>query len=743
MSLSVNILVEWVELSNSSNDVNPYPWVERILWINLLADEVIVIHIFDPHAFPVLRTCQEITQAIDLKKAQVLVSDPYSSLLCPEEKINEKHGKYRDAMWQVLSPLLENEMPEFMLDKHVRGRRIRELSKNNGRSRTTLIKGIRRWWQSGRMRNAFLPNFKNCGGPGKRRLAETQDSPKLGRPSRLAKATKQRIGIRMTKDIERRFKRGIKRFYETPDERSLQDAFDLIIETYFHQGFAIINGTPVPIIPPAEKLPSFQQFRYWYEKIYRNHKREKKLRSGEREYNLSSRAMLSDSTQMAFGPGSLYQIDATIGDLYLVSSLDRTRIIGRPVIYFCGDVFSRMITGFSATLEGPSWLGGMLALDNVVADKVAFCAQYDINIEEYEWPCHSLPEGLLADRGEFEGYNADNLVNSLGIRIHNTGPYRADWKGIIERHFGIANEKVIKFTPGYIPRPRQRGDPDYALKAVLTLDELRKLLICHILHFNMNNYLKAYRKDEFMIADHVERYPIDIWNWGIINRSGYLRSRSQEIVRLNLLPRKQVSVTAHGIHFAGELYYTCDLALQEGWFERARIRGDWKTEIAYEVRSMNHIYLPIDSNTRLEVCHLTPASKHLLGRDWHDLTDYFEREKQAEEAALTRIKRSTAQLRAQKEQIISEATEKTQAALAAVGKQSKSARKHGIRDNRAAEREHERVQNAWLLGNDDIARPNQTSGPKNTPKEEYLPPSSKVKQIRALRDKEWEKDEQR
>jgi len=107
-----------------------------------------------------------------------------------------------------------------------------------------------------------------------------------------------------------------------------------------------------------------------------------------RAYNLTGRETLGDSTQMAAGPGSVYQIDATIGDVYLVSSLDRSRIIGRLVIYTCVDVFSRVITGFAVTLEGPSWLGAMLALDNVIEDKVSFCAGYGIEITEPDWPCH-------------------------------------------------------------------------------------------------------------------------------------------------------------------------------------------------------------------------------------------------------------------------------------------------------------------------------------------------------------------
>lgn len=566
----------------------------------------------------------------------------------------------------------------------------------------------------------------------------------------LAKATGHSEGVRITPDIERLFERGIKQLYETPAQLSLTKTFKLIKQRYFNEGFEIIDGNPVPIMPPDEKLPTFRQFSYWYEKAYRKVDRETKSRSGEREYNLNSRALLGDSTQMAFGPGSLYQIDATIGDVYLVNSLDRTKIIGRPVIYFCIDVFSRALTGFNVTLEGPSWLSAMEALDNVMMNKVTFCAEYGITIDEDEWPCQNRPDAILADRAEFIGYNATNLVNTLNIRVQNTAPYRADWKGIIERHFGIANDRIIKFMPGYVPRPKQRGDPDYALKAVLTLDEIRKLLIYYILDYNKNHYMKWYKMDEFMISDQVERYPLDLWNWGIKNRSSHLRTISQEKVRLNLLPRKKAYVTSRGIHFAGELYYTCDLALRERWFERARIKGGWKVEVAFETRSVNQIYLPLDNGTRLETCYLTPASKHLYGRDLHDVKGYFHREKQKEIGDRSRIEQSDAKTDARTTQIISEATEKTKAAVAAVGKQSKSGRRRGIRDNRAAERERERTQNAWQLGISDpagttansVGNVNQLAESKDISEEDYVPPASKVEQIRALRNKEWKKDEE-
>ncbi len=181
------------------------------------------------------------------------------------------------------------------------------------------------------------------------------------------------------------------------------------------------------LLTPGE-VPSIRQFRYWYQKD-KDLKNEIQKRKGEAEYNLNSRSVLGKSDYGLMGPGSKYQIDATVGDIYLVSQFGRSNIIGRPVLYFVIDVFSRMVTGMYVGLEGPSWVGAMMAISNAASDKVSYCQAYGICITDEEWPCHHIPAAILGDRGEMESKNADNLVSMLGIRIENAPPYRADLKG--------------------------------------------------------------------------------------------------------------------------------------------------------------------------------------------------------------------------------------------------------------------------------------------------------------------------
>lgn len=746
--LLVNTLIAW-QVSGAGSQTQ---LIERILCIAPGDHSLVVtIEIFDKRSLPCLRAYDEIAADIASNDALILKNDPFDSLHRPEGSIKQKHREIRDKAWKRIEPLVTNMDFDFLTNPQKRGLLVTKRAEAGRGTKSTIYKHLRRFWQRGMTKNALLPLYDNCGAPGERRLSEDQNASQPGRKSSIHTGVEACTRIRMTKEIERRFEGGIKKFYETPDKRSLTDAFDLTIKEFFWIEMEFRDGIFVPILPPAEQLPTFGQFRYWYKNIYRDERRKSKSRGGKHEYNLRHREILGDSTRMSFGPGAIYQIDATIGDIYLVSSLDRTRIIGRPVIYFCVDVFSRVVAGFCVTLEGPSWLSAMLAIDNVVADKVAFCSEYGITIDEEDWPCKHLPGAFLADRGEFVGYNADNLPNALGTPVHNTAPWRADWKGIVERQIGIATQKVIHFTPGAVNKRRGRGDPDYRLDAVLTLDDLRKLLIHYILDYNSNHYMKWYKKDEFMIADHVSRYPLDIWRWGVSNGFSHLQSISRERVRINLLPRRMASITARGIYLEGELYYTCDLAMREGWFAKTRIRGKQgqRIEVCVDPRSANMIYLPIDGGKALEPCYLTDASKHLLGHDLHDIVDYFALEKHAQKAAQGRVQQSKATIHAQKDHIVSQAVEKTQAARIAIGKQSKAARTQGIRDNRNAEKKIELEKNNRQASSEErepsdrllnIAAEQEVASDSKS--EGYVPRTSKVSRIRSLRDREWQKKDE-
>lgn len=80
-----------------------------------------------------------------------------------------------------------------------------------------------------------------------------------------------------------------------------------------------------------------------------------------------------------------FQMDATQADIYLVSSVDKSAVIGRPNIYMAVDTTTQLIAGIYVGLDaGEQAVINCLA--NAATDKVEFCQKYGIDIKPDEWP---------------------------------------------------------------------------------------------------------------------------------------------------------------------------------------------------------------------------------------------------------------------------------------------------------------------------------------------------------------------
>lgn len=389
------------------------------------------------------------------------------------------------------------------------------------------------------------------------------------------------------------------------------------------------------------------------------------------------------------GPGAQFQIDATVGDIYLVSQFDRSNLIGRPVIYFVIDAFSRMVTGMSVGLEGPSWGGAMTALINMATDKVAYCKEFGIEIEENEWPCRHVPASILGDRGEMESRNADNLANMLGIRIVNAPPYRADLKGIVEQYFRTINAKTAALLPGSVkPDMAKRGGHDYRLDATLDIRQFTEIIIKCVLYYNKYHYMDYFEKSPAMISDQVEAIPIKLWDWGIRRISGALRFFPEEQVRLAVMPIAKGSITERGIRFKG-LFYTCDKAIRELWFEKARAKKSWQVDILYDPRNMATIYVRNQNDTDYEICSLLDWNSKNAGKCLNEII--YEQRKESIVSKRLKITETEAKvnLNAEIETIVAEAQSLTKG----FSNKTKSERVSNIKENRREEREVMRNKN--------------------------------------------------
>jgi putative transposase len=601
--LVVNKLIQW--LADSER-----PLIERVLYIDPSGADIATIDVESHTAVPVWRKHADLISAIEANEAIVLEIDHCAPPAFNESDLSnpgyEKQEARRTKAWQIIAPLFTGENAVQMLFPQTRAALIAERMQVTGVTKPTIYAYIRHWWQGGQTKNALLPHYGNCGSA--RDRSRYASYRKLGRPSCISNHEAHPTGVNVDEKWRKIIITGAKMFYENRKGQSFGEAYRMTLEHFCKKGFKIENGIKKPILPDSDEIFSLKQFKYHY-LSYRDQDSRRALikRFGERRFNLRYRELIGSSTSQASGPGALYQIDATLADVYLVSRHDRNRIIGRPIIYAVIDVFSRMITGLCVRLEGEGYLGLMLALENTAADKVAFCAQYGITITEERWPCRYLPEELTGDRGPLEGRNADNLANGLNIRVSNTPPYRADWKGIIEQLFHLFNIRVIHGLPGAVDRDRERGDADYRLAAVLDIHEFTAIMINAALYHNNEHRMDWYEMDREMMVDQVEPYPVDLYFWGIANRSGHLRERDAETIRVQLLPEGEATVTERGIRFR-QLYYTCEAAEKGGGSLKQGTKGDGRsappstparlTLSTCDLAMAAHLYLAISNPTR-------------------------------------------------------------------------------------------------------------------------------------------------
>ncbi len=694
----VNSLVEWIS-ENGNNRI------DRILWIDEGYEVAFLIDIHKEESLPRQVFINEIEESIESSTAIIIKKDPWA-LIVPEEKLSSKDKVLRDAAWRIISSIVTQEPAIY--ERNQRGSLVIKLIENDNTIRSlneikskltkkAVYKYLKRYWQRGKNINALLPDYRNSGGKGRQKLA---GDTKRGRPRKYANDPEIGIGINVTEETKMTFRVAISQFYHTSEKRSLVAAYEKMIQEYYSEENFSNYDDLYGSIPMQDRIPTLVQFKYWYD-LEHGQNVEKKIstRIGKREYLQNYRPITGNSTAEVTGPGSRYQVDATVGDVYLVSSYNRKWIIGRPVIYVVIDVFSRMITGVYVGLEGPSWLGMMMALANMAMDKIEYCRQYKIDISEDDWPCHHLPDAILGDRGELISKNANIVTQNLNIKIENAAPFRPDWKGIVERRFRTINEKVKPFIPGAVDIDfNQRGGRDYRLDSKLDLDQFTQIIIRMILHHNNQHMLKDYPRTVEMIADEVLPIPSQLWKWGIIHCSGRLRTLDPDIIKLNLMPRGNATITEKGIKFKG-IYYTCDRADREMWFSNARAgslsRAQKKLEVSYDPRKTDYIYIPAQDGRSFTQCTLLESQSKYENKNLYDIEYLFAEEELQRQKSANRELPQTIDLNMEIEKIVDRAVDMTNAVQDPT--LSRRARTSSIRDNRSTEKENRRQEESFDL----------------------------------------------
>ncbi|MET3212181.1 UNVERIFIED_CONTAM: hypothetical protein ABIC26_005197 [Paenibacillus sp. PvR008] len=381
---------------------------------------------------------------------------------------------------------------------------------------------------------------------------KTRLQKKPGTRPEEAKYDKRLTGLVITEDIKKVFRKYIKKYFS---EKNLdfKSVWHEMLDNHFTSGYSREYGVKVPIPLPPEQRPTLRQFGYFLNKEYSF--REKKIgrkgkeRKGKESGNI--RRIIGIWTKMndkERGGLALYtRLILPLCDVYIVHSVNREQVIGTPILYIIADAFSSVITGFYGWLKSASYMGAAMGFENATTNKVDFCKEFGITISEEDWPSQGLPRILTADGGELSGYNAENMV-ALDTSVEILPSYRPELKGIIERFMSTMNREVRKYFPGgRVKQIRERGDKDYRVEAVATLESFFKFIIQCILEHNNSIVSEEFVVDPLMYQAGIELTPNQIWKWGVANRTSALHDKPRDLIRMNLLPRDTATIAQHGI----------------------------------------------------------------------------------------------------------------------------------------------------------------------------------------------------
>jgi hypothetical protein len=400
--------------------------LQRVLWISTNIKEVIVVDITDKQniQFPFLRKYEGITNEMQEGSCRLVEFEPDLRLISPDPAYLNKYKVERERNWAVIKDIVIQE-PDIYISKQ-RGPLVTNTSEKSGRSKKEIYRLLKKYWFYGKSKNGLLKDYFDCGAPREDRTYEKKTGPK----------SKDGNKFIVTEDDKEIFEKAVKEFHINK-EMDLTATHRHMCEKYYTTVLYRKNNVLVPILEP-EKMPTLRQFRYWYNNKFTFADRYSK-RHGKRKAEMDVRAFQGDATERALDVGYLFEIDSTPADIILVSE-DRQTIIGTPTLYIVKDVLSRMIAGFHASLASASAIEQMVALENAGTNKVEFCRQYGIEIEEDDWPCAHLPKFLTGDRGELKSKMTENLVN-INVDVANAPSYRGDLKPFVEQHFRLTNKK--------------------------------------------------------------------------------------------------------------------------------------------------------------------------------------------------------------------------------------------------------------------------------------------------------------
>ena len=535
-----------------------------------------------------------------ISKDEIILQEE-DEIIIDKEKLSESNRRNFELKKKIMKEIVDAYGPSFIeLSGKKTKKKVKEILEKYNFPKSTFWKICAQYFQSG-MKDYSLVDSKQFGlNSGKQYIHTT----KAGRPTEYYDAS----GVVLTDDIRAFFKEALKD-YKSGRCKTIRSAFDKMNLMHFTKT-EIVNGKQTTVLMPISERPTYRQFSYYVQTNLTNQEKDL-IKTSALEQKNNKRLLVSDSLNGVNGPGDLVEIDACEADISLVSVIDPTKTIGRPIVYFMVDVYSRIILAVSVAFDNNSMLGLTNLFLNLADDKQKYCQRYGISYENKDiWPSNIIPNRVRVDKGaEFRGKEFERICNELGIERNIVLPGCGSLKGIVEQSFRQLHLKQNHHLENH-GLIEKRHDSKHHQEAMLNIEEYTKMVIGFVLTHNqqcLTNF--PFTKD--MILKKVQPIPALLWKYGINNGFVPRPIPSIEQYLFNLMTPIKAKVSRKGISHK-ELYYlnTNDKKLAREMFDSGNKKKDFEARM--DMRDVSRIYYIRDN--KLMIAELNPLI--------HGNTDY-------------------------------------------------------------------------------------------------------------------------
>jgi len=610
----------------------------RLLHVDEANKAAYVIQLDAPNPLPEKWPIEGLAISADMPDVMRVVPDPYAqnrpSISSPGDiatgsrRYNRLQGLVHFQDGKPHPDLWDPEKRRLLLAAHAR--KVHAAEK-------TLMRDLRRWWLRGQTLDALQGEYFKCGridgttagalvceeksrnglvkvvfAPAKH-LARGR-TPKDGTHGKLALPAELRAAILEV----------AKKHYLADKSRSVHGTTVAVLDELF--SLRDENGTPLrdengaAVLKEPGQRPTFDQIRYLLRKALPLSKAFV-ARNDAAEYQNNHSPATGSVLDDCLGPGDVFEIDATVFDMWVVARANRAVIIGKPTLYLIVDRGSRLIVGFYLSLEPPAWSEARQAVLSIAGDWEALCKRLGVTYDPRDWPARGvMPNRFFGDRGDMIAYASDVLCDGVAIQVTNAPALYSRGKPLVESGFICVSTPLRQDAPGYEPPKNafKRRAKKYHKDACLTLDELAADLLRIVIKHNRTQKLGYQQSPEEILANESVS-PIAIWNRQVAQRIGSVARMPVELLRRKLMPVGRATVHNDGVEFEGLLYKATDRSLGE-WHARASLRGSFPVNVSYNPSLVDNITVqdPFDDTKRYDLV-LTTTSEAYAGYSYAEV----------------------------------------------------------------------------------------------------------------------------